>query len=431
MHSIALFPISTDLPKDRFAAFIDWAKPFGTAGINHIHAQNFIASAPYFDWSHRFFSHGDQGTRSWLLKHEYRHAGRLVFARTRRDIAPKIYDRDGLIEEGVFLDFAKAYLNVMAHYRNLRSPAKAMVSALTFLEKSLRDLNSNDNNPTYLNCRVFEHAINAVEQADLCHGKKYDIGKEIEIAAGMLQGGYHSKTFRFSDKGFRLLARPFSFTSRIQPQSRLRTRTLNSFDLRSQVLPRITSEEVAAVGVAYRKSVARYGIDDTATFMASIAGLALTTVSMRVSDLLTLRRDCIYKSNNATQRHRIRLNRPKTGVSQDLPLTKKLGELAETLFNNILTYSTDAHHALEHYVKNFGESFDSINELYIPENLRPIFSKANLTIPEVYEVMQIPQCSSHATSLPRTLQAAGLDSFWFVDEPNDIWHFNEGRGEAH
>lgn len=427
MNNILLFTPTVELDCDRFEYFTTWGVPFGTASINHIHAPHYIAAAPYFDWSPNFLGHGDQNTRSWLLKHEYRQAGRSVFSRGRGVVAPNIFNRDALIEAGRFLEFAKAYLNVMAYYRNLRSPARAMVGALITLEKSLRDLNSGDNNPSNLKCRVFEHAISLLEETDLHQGRKYDIGKEIEIVAGMLQTGYSSKTFRFSGKGFNLLTRPFSFSSTIRQKPRLRLFTLNSSDMRAQPLPRITNEEVTAVGIAYQKSLATFGVKDATTFVASVAGLALTTVSMRVSDLLTLRRDAIYKDESSHERYRIRLSRPKTGASQDLPLTKKLGVLAESLFKNILTYSAEAHSALDYYVTKFGNNFDAIDELYIPNDLKTIFSLRYIAFPDVYKALRLPHTSKCEILLPGTLQRAGLECFWFVKEPDDIWRNKETR----
>lgn len=427
MNNITLFESSTGSECDRFENFINWGAPFGTASINHIHAPNYVGSAPYFDWSHNFLGHGDQNTRSWLLKHEYRQAGRLVFSRGRGTVAPAIYDRAGLIAAGRFLDFAKAYINVITYYRGLRSPARATVSGLIILEKSLRDLNSGDNNPSNLKCRVFDHAISLLEETDLHQGKQYDIGKEIEIVASMLQTGYSSKTFRFADKGFYLLTRPFAFSSAIRQKPRLRLFTLNSSDIRAQPLPRITNEEVAAVGIAYQKSLVIYGVKDITTFVASVAGLALTTVSMRVSDLLTLRRDAIYKDNSSQERYRIRLSRPKTGASQDLPLTRKLGELAESLFKNILAYSAEAHSALDYYITKFGPNFDAIDELYIPGDLRPLFSLPYLSVAEVYAALRAPLTSEYETLLPGKLQKAGLEFFWFIREPGDIWHDNDTR----
>lgn len=181
----------------------------------------------------------------------------------------------------------------------------------------MRLLNDSDNDPTNLNLRTFDRAQSLLVESQFSDGRKYDTGKELEILAGMLQQGHHSKTFRFSGKGFDLIERPFSFISRIPLRARARHFQLNVADLKQTPSERITSEEVAAVGLAYRKSLARFGPLSLPTFMAALAGLALTTVSMRVSDMLTLGRDAIYRKEGELDRPRIRLSRPKIGTSQD------------------------------------------------------------------------------------------------------------------
>jgi hypothetical protein len=322
MSKFAFFSAPTELPTiTRLDKFVEWAQPFGSAGINHIHNRDFLQKSPYFEWSSQFLAHGDKTTRSWFLKHEFLSNGRSVFSRTKGDSAPVVLNPDGLID-GKFLQFAKAYLNVMAYYRQSRTPIKPLVQAFSFLERALRALHDGNNDPLRLNAKAFQKASTLLQEAGFTLGQEYDIAKEMEIMAGMLQGGYHSKSFRFSDKGFRVLERPFTYKSPIPSRPRRRAITLNASDMNIKIR-RMTVEEVAAVGLAYRKAFSQYGVLDIKTFMAAIPGLALTTVSMRVSDLLTLHRDAVYIMDEEPDRRRIRLGRPKIGLSQDLPIPKK------------------------------------------------------------------------------------------------------------
>ena len=148
MNKIAFFPLSfTSSNTNRFDSFVDWARPFGSAGINDIHSEEFLQCSPYFEWSSRFFAHGDKTTRSWFLKYEFLRRGRVAFSRTRANSAPTILNPNGLIG-GKFLQFAKAYLNVMAYYRQSRTPLKPLVQSLSFHEKSLRSIHKENKEPT-------------------------------------------------------------------------------------------------------------------------------------------------------------------------------------------------------------------------------------------------------------------------------------------
>ncbi|WP_156403814.1 MULTISPECIES: hypothetical protein [unclassified Massilia] len=418
MNKIAFFPLSfTSSNINRFDSFVDWARPFGSAGINDIHSEEFLQCSPYFEWSSRFFAHGDKTTRSWFLKYEFLRRGRVAFSRTRANSAPTILNPNGLIG-GKFLQFAKAYLNVMAYYRQSRTPLKPLVQSLSFLEKSLRSLHNENNDPTRISAKVFEGACALLKEEGFTPGQQYDIAKELEIMAGMLQGGYHSKKFRFSDKGFQLLDRPFAFTSPFPSRPRRRAITLNSSDLDVKTR-RMTLEEVGAVGLAYRKSIARNGIHDIKTFMAAIPGLALTTVSMRVSDLLTLQRDALYVANENTERRRIRIGRPKVGVSQDLPIAKKLGKLAEELFSTLLAYSAEAHNALRFYTRTYGDSFAAIRDVYLPEDVQHYFDQPFLSVPDVYAALRLRSSRLGPKQLPARL--GKLTTSYFVEQPGDIW----------
>lgn len=424
LQAIAVFaPALTAPPTARVDEFIAWGRPNGGAGINHIHSADYSAETPYFSWSSKFFGSHDKNNRSWFLKHEYLHMGRSVFKRVKKDNAPEIIDPDGVIPPSRYLAFAKTMVNVLSYYRNLRTPAKSLIFALTFLERALRDLNDGENFPEKLSSRSFEKALTLVEQSTLHRGKKYDIGKELEAIAGMVQSGYRSKSFSFSGRGFYLLAQPFSFTSWLNNTRRKRAESHNLEDLTQEQPNRISGEDVAAVGLAYRRANDCFGMDAVPTFMASIAGLALTTISMRVSDALTLRRDAVYVDEGAISRVRIRLARPKIATSQDLPIARNLSDLAQELFDQLIRFSHEAHLALQFYVGEFGGDFEAIDQLYVPASLTPLFNKPYMSPSEVYSVMGLSPPVRQTTNYPARL--GKIQSFFHIDNPGDIWNPDE------
>jgi len=411
-------PNSSDGVEARFQKFIEWASPGGTAGINEYHSENYDPHIPYFDWSPKVFAHGDQNSRSWLIKQEYAGEGRSAFQRARKGAAPKIFNPDALISSKAFLAFAKAYVNVISYYKALRSPARATVYAMSYIEKALRDINSGDSSPTKISRKVLDRALAEVSNSAHNAGRKYDIGKELEMFAGMVQDGYKSKTFRFQNKGFRLITAPINFSSNIPNKRRKRAIALNSEDL-TQAPPRLTSEHVAAVGMAYRKTIALFGADSLANFFSSIAGFSLTTVSMRMSDALVLSRDAVYRSDSASERCRIRISRPKVGIHQDLPIPVKLSDLADELFQRLLSHTDGANKALKFYIEKFGSDFGSINELYIPNHLKAEFEKPYLTVQEVCDILGISLPATGHSAFPHRFRKQ-IDVFDFVKAPGDI-----------
>lgn len=404
---------------DRFDAFIEWALPNGTAGITSIHASPFSMDAPYFQWPSSFCGLGVDNARSWLLKHAFLQSGRSVFSRARKDKAPEILDPQGLISPGRFLYFAKAYVNVIVLYRGLRSPPRALFIALSILERALCDQNNGKNDPDRINAVTMERAVQYIHDSDYSSGKKYDIANELEIFSGMIQSGHHTKTFRFSGRGFHLLAAPFTFSSDVPYPRRKRLSTLNSPDLEEPQTPRLTSEEVAAVGLAYAKALSLHGREDQRTFFAALLGLAFCTVSMRMSDLLTLRRDSLYR-NDAAGRYRIRIGRPKIDVHQDLPIPQKLGNIANELFDVALGYSAQASEALQFYVERFPHDFDAIDKLYIPPHLAPLFEQEYLTPEETFQALMLDMPTSNSCTFPQRLSE--LTIAHFVESPGDIWN---------
>lgn len=404
---------------DRIDAFIGWALPNGTAGITSIHAIPFSIDAPYFQWPSSFCGLGADNVRSWFLKHAFLQSGRSVFSRARGDKTPEILDPHGLISPGRFLYFAKAYVNVIVLYRALRSPPRPLFIALSILERALCDQNNGENDPDRINAITLERAVQYIHDSDYSSGKKYDIANELEMLSGMIQSGHHSKTFRFSGRGFHLLEMPFTFSSDVPYPSRKRLSTLNSPDLEEPQTPRLTSEDVAAVGLAYAKALSLHGREDQRTFFAALLGLAFCTVSMRMSDLLTLRRDSLYRSDTSG-RYRIRIGRPKIDIHQDLPIPQKLGSIAKELFDVALDYSAQASEALQFYVERFPHDFDAIDKLYIPPHLAALFKQEYLTPEETFRALMLDTPTSSNCRFPQRLSE--LTVAHFVESPDDIWN---------
>jgi len=425
------YPDTSENTASRFQKFTDWARPFGSAGLNSYHSEEYLHSVPYYEWSGKVLGPSDKTARSWLLKQEYLDQGRKVFGRAKKGTVPKIKNEQALINSAPFLDFAKAYINAIAHYRTLRSPARSLPIALAYIEKALRDLNGGASHPKDINAKVLDRAVAAIANSPLTAGKKYDTGKELEVIAGMLQDGYKSKTFRFQGKGFRLLQFPFTFSSPIPAPRRKRTVAQNTEELK-EAPPRLTSEHIAAVGMAYRRSIDTFGETSLATFFAAIAGLSLTTVSMRRSDALALGRDALYRSADSPGRCRIRITRPKTDMHQDLPIPAKLSSLAEELFQRVLMFTNEANEALAFYEKNFSSSFDAIDEIYIPQRLQNAFAKPFLTIKECCSVLGIrPTLVRGNFELPQRLKEK-IEVLDFVEHPGDICDLeapNRRRGQ--
>jgi len=413
------FPGASQNADSRFDQFLEWAKPFGSAGFNSYHAEEYHHGAQYYEWSSKVLGPSDNTARSWLLKQEYLDQGRAAFGRARKGAVPEIKNEKALIDSPLFLRFAKAYINVIASYRHLESPARSLVRALAYVEKALRDLNSGESHPKNINAKVLDRALVALTNSDLAPGKKYDIGKELEVLAGMLQNGYRSKTFRFQGKGFRLLQVPFTFASPISSPPRKRTIEQNTEEL-TKAPPRLTSEHIAAVGLAYRRSIDMFGEHSLATFFSAIAGLSFTTVSMRRSDAMVLRRDSLYRSSDSPGRCRIRIARPKTGMHQDLPIPAKLSTLAEELFQRLLDFTSAANEALAFYEEKFSSGFDAINDLYIPQRLQDTFSEQFLTVEECYSVLGIRLALTKGNiELPQRLKNK-IEVLDFVEHPGDI-----------
>lgn len=370
---------------DRFIQFIRWAEPFGQARIDNVHKLPYVQSKPWFEYSKEFLPRSHNTIRSWFIRAEHL-SEEGVFERPKKASEPKVYKPWCLLPDCKFLHFAKAYLNVMVKLRGVRSPPKAMVVALSMLEHAVRTLNDGRNDPELISHLCFQRAAQSVLARKGNPSSKYDVGQELQILAGMLQNGYHSKTFRHSGKGFRLLTTPFVFQSPIPQAPRKSPAMDEAEELQDERLEPITNEAMAALGIAYADASTNLGGDHAAVLMAALPGLALTTTSMRMSDLVELQQDALYVDED-TGRTRIRIYRPKVSESQDLPIAETLESLATEYFNEILGFGADARQAFSYYIERFGGSFESINELFIPERHRALLSQEFLTSDQTWQVL--------------------------------------------
>jgi hypothetical protein len=352
----------------RLLHFIEWAEPNGTAGINGIHANEYQREDPWFEWSTRFTNGGL--ARTPFIRSSYIGKGVRPLSREKKQDRPKVLLPDTLITNGWFLSFAKAYVNILVDRKGISTPAMVVVMALSAFEEALRRANLLTR-PTLedVSARTFEAAVQIVSEFPLTQATLYEIGKELEILAGLLQGGYHSKSLRMDGAGFGLVSRPFTFTSTISYPPKKRDRL---FEMEKG--QRISTETVVAVGQAYRKSQVRFGASSIVSVMASMVAIPLTTTSMRLSDFLSLRHDSLFFDKD-TNRVRIRIYRPKIKRYQSVPIPHKLKELAQELFAHGKTFGQSARAAFSFYINEFGEDFDAIDKLYIPETLVYFFSK--------------------------------------------------------
>ncbi len=363
-----------------FNNFAEWARPFGIGQFNSCHHETYDRDAPYFDWATSLTHHSETRARSWFYKQEQLGNTKL-FRILRHDQAPVILDRQGLINSGPFMDFAKAYVNVMCTYRRVRGKASNIIIGLIFIEKSLRDAHGGLAIPTKINALILARAEAILLASDVNASQKYDIGKEIEIVGSMIQTGHQFGRMR-AFEGFNLVHTPFAYSSNVPYRPRKREISLNAEELSTHD-KRLGSEHIAAVGLAYRKSISLFGQDSAPTFFAAIGGLALTTVSMRQSDMLTLSREALYISDSRTGRRKLRITRPKNQMHQDLPIPFKLGDLAAELFQTITSSTQEASDAFVFYLKSFS-TFDSIDTLYIPLRMRDLFAQKYISMADIF-----------------------------------------------
>lgn len=377
---------------ERFDRFVAWAEPHGVGAFNSAHRTDYSRECPWFEYSASFLPSGHHSVRSWFIKKESLDEKR-IFNRAKNGLSPKIFKPECLIPDSRFLHFAKAYVNIITQLKDLRSPPKSTVTALIFLEHELRALNQGLNHPELLNHLCFSRAAGALLNSLGNLSSKYDVGKELEVLAGMLQGGYHSKTFRYQGHGFKLLREPFVFTSPIPQRPRKGVTPTCDEDPEAERMLPISSEAIAAVGIAYADAKMRLGSNHAATLMAALPGFALTTTSMRISDLVELRSDAVFKDAD-TGRTRIRIFRPKVNLHQNLPVPEKLALLAANFFETIQQYGSDARNAFSFYLKRFADRREDIDQLYIPEQYKYLLAREVLTCDETWQALGFSGTSS-------------------------------------
>ena len=410
--SILVFPFNEIRFEDRLQSFIEWGSPNGTAGINHIHTSNFELSTPYFEFSSEFVPHSHNSLRLWL--HKYEHMDKSFRFKPNQT---KV-ERNNFIASGNFLSFAKSYINVITYYRNVRSKPKSLGYALIILEKAMRDIHGTSDNLNVLNLLTFKRAENILLESEYCQSVIYDTGKELEYMAGMLQTGYQNRAFKYANKGLRVISFPFKFVSSIS--NRQRKKHLNSnemIDITNNNTSRISNEELAAVGLAYSKSLKINGPMHMVTYLAAICGLSFITLSMRLSEVLILKRDAVYLDED-TQRLRMRVFRPKINDAQNLPIPHKLESLAQEIFQCILNYSLPAHDAFSFYIGKFPTDFSLVNELFIPDQYKPYFEKEFLTINELYSILELE--TPKLPYLPKRF--SNLATYKFCEIEDDLYN---------
>lgn len=412
---------STDI---RFSEFSRWAEPFGHAGFNSVHDATYDPSSPFFEFASHLVQDSNKTARLWFIKREHLAEVKRPYRSHSRTGKIVSIETSKFIAAGEYLRFAKAFLNIIAHIRDVRSQPKRLLTALIFLEKALREENKGDNSPALLKKSTFARALNGLVESHYSAGVIYDSAKELELIAGMIQGGYSSSSFRFGNAGFNLIERHFSFVSTVPPRQKKKAinRNKSIYDEPAHQ-GRLTNEQVACVGLSYRVAREDFGKRHLFTFVAAIAGFALTTTSMRMSELIRLRRDCLFRSQDVgrgkKRRSKIRIYRPKIETAQQIQIPRVLGELAWELFRVLSDYSKEAHEAFSFYVSRFGDAFDCIDELYIPPRFRRLMSKEWLSKEELSQVIGEYGSSDANLTIPQWLFGR-IKVYQFVNEYGDI-----------
>lgn len=399
----------------RFEKFHEWARPFGLAGFNDLHSVGYHSDAPWFEYSSTFFPRGHTEARCYFVKVEHRGSGTRFSKNT---------DAETFFSPGLFLLFSKAYLNVLSHLARNRDMRKSTVLMLSFLEKALRDLKNDNNCPTGLSLKVFAFSQKLIEESSYGQSIKYDLGKELEILAGMLGTGHHSKSLRLGDYGFNLIKTSIPFKSTIAQRSRKRVQNRNHSLNEEHNIAHLTNEQVACIGLAFQLAQKKYGKNNYLTFIAAIGGLAITTVSMRISDLLSLERGCLSRSTysdcDAEPKLRIKLYRPKIDEHQELPIAARLNKVVENLLDIVLEFSKEAHEAFKFYISKFGDDFEAIDELYIPPRLKTKLDSDWVKASEVDSILGATDYVETGCMMAQWVQAA-LKLHFYVNEFDDVY----------
>lgn len=404
----------------RFDDFIAWGEPGGLGGFDQAHSERYEREDPYFVLSFALLPHSHKNARVWLVRQEYLQQATKggLFTKSRSSAAPEIKTPQAMIQPGRFLSFAKTYLNVYCEIRRVRSFPKASLRALIFLEKALRDLNSGDNDPSNLSHQAFHQAALAVQRSRMAPGPSFDVGKALEHLALLVQAGGRFKGDKIyaSFPGFKLINNSFVFRSPIKAPPKFgKKRTSED---QSTDSGHLTSEDVAAIGLAYRRAESRFGQEGVPTFFAGLMGLTLTTASMRAAELLSIRKDALYVKDG---RPRMRIPRPKIGIEQDVPISMKLESLAKEIFNIVKDHSADARSAFSFYIEQSPESLQGVHTLFIPPHVKTLIAPSFLTKEQAHAIInpEVPRIT-----FPQRLR--GLPLFHFMNKPGDVY----GPGRA-
>lgn len=402
--------------EDRFDDFIAWAEPGGLGGFDRFHVERYKRGEPFFSYSAELMPHSHVSSRSWFVRREFERPGATrPFLSPRGAALPQIRNPLAMIRDGRFLHFAKAYLNVYCAIRTVRGAPKATVKALIFLEKALRDLNAGDNDPTKLAHLTFQRAALSVQRSRMVESQKFDIGKALEHLAALLQAGGRFKGDKkhASFPGFKLIAVPFSFRSPVKSPPKFGKKRPTEDEAVDS--GHLSSEEVTAVGLAYRKAADAFGKSAAPTFYAGLISLPLLTASMRASELQSLRSDALHATNG---RHRLRVPRPKIGIEQDVPISKRLGPLAAEIFEVVKDYSSEARAAFSSYIKQSPDGPSGVHTLFIPRHIKPLLKPAYLTKEQVHQIIS-PEVKPGG-NFPQSVKGR-LPVIHFVSKFGDIY----------
>lgn len=407
----------TDSVACRFQKFAKWGEPGGSAGFDNYHVEAYDQQVPWFQYSARLIPHSHATLRSWFVRPEY-WGQRDVYFVPRHKSEPRVLVPGAVIEAGPFLSFAKAYINVYCELRQLRSPPKPSVDALCIIEKMLRELNQGDANPALLTHVTFVRAGQFLLRSSIDASSKFDIGKALEHISKLIQNGGRFKGDRSHGEfpGFRLLAGSFSFKSPVPAPKKFGKAEGKTGVQKNGAKGMITGEEVAAVGLAYRYAVDQMGKESICAFMSALIGLTLSTVSMRASDLQSLRQDALFEDPDHPGRLRLRISRPKLDVDQILPVPKKLNETAQEQFDIVKNYSREAREAFAFYLQQSPKSPAAISELFVPKRFREVLANEHLNARQVGEVMGLTSPDQRFGQ-----RFVELEKNYFVETPGDIF----------
>lgn len=415
--------------EERFERFVSWASPGGTAGFNNYHGAIYNEDAPWFEHSAKLIPHSHSSYRLWFVKHE--HLGKKgLFARTKGEASAKTIKRPGaLIKPGRFLRFAKAYLNHQYEHREPRSPFKALVRALTYLERTLRNLNGGDNDPANLTHSAFAHADAAIGRSSYSPQQRRDAGMELERLACALQSG--TADGRVRAPGLHLIAVPFSFKSKVEspPRYGKKRKYQTTRRVTESKTETLSSADVAAIGICYRRAVEQSGQSSMPTFVASLIGVALTTASMRASDLQPIARDALFEDPDVPGRLKLRIPRPKLGIQQILPVPRRLNDVAKEFFDNATAASREVSEAFAFYIEQSPETPEGIQELFVPKRLKELFAPAYIPYSTLCKILgKVETSTSGKANLQKTNCEKKLKFLYFVESPGDA--LLDARGKA-